>query len=79
MLDKISADEIYTLIVNERVRREMAISLIENYGLRQQREYMDKLRESSGCTTPEIEERLNMLGEKLDDMLNKIVEGYIEK
>ena len=78
MTDKIiTAEEIYALIENKEISKELGINLIHNYGLRKQREFMEKLKEEYSGNSIEIEGRIKIMSEKLDELLNKIMEAYI--
>ena len=70
MPDKIiTAEEIYN-IIDHKVSKDFGVNLIENYGLRKQREYIDCIIKES------LEKKLNKLNKMLDDLFEKTVEAY---
>ncbi|MDR1837582.1 MAG: hypothetical protein LBQ89_07990 [Treponema sp.] len=74
MSDKnMTAEEIFTLIDNQSVNKETGIGLIENYGFRKQREFINNLQKDTPGYTGEIEGIIDRLNTELDKMLNAII------
>jgi hypothetical protein len=76
MSEKIyTADDIFTLIDNQSVVRDMGIKLIENYGYRKQREAVENLQKEFGCYSVEIEKVITRITIQLDEMLKNTVDA----
>jgi hypothetical protein len=74
MSEKIyTAEDIYTLIDNKSVTKDVGVKLIENYGYRQQREAIEKLQSEFGGYSVEIEDAIGKVNAQLDEMLKNTV------
>ena len=71
MLDKnnLTASEIYTLVRYDYTSRDEAVKAIENYGLRKQLEYAEKIKNESSEIAAEMKQRFNAVNERLDEIL----------
>jgi len=72
---KMTAEEIYYGIRSDSMTGEMGIKLIENYGIQKQKEFINKLQEEYPGYSGEIEVLITEMNNKLDTMLNNIVEA----
>jgi hypothetical protein len=68
-----TAEEIFTLIDNQSVNKETGIGLIENYGFRKQREFINNLQKDAPSYSGEIEGIIDRLNTELDKMLNAFI------
>jgi len=78
MLDKnnMTASEIYTFIRYDYAKdRDEAVKVIENYGLRKQREFMNNLKEEILGYSAEITEKIKRMNDQLDKLLNSVLEA----
>jgi len=70
--ENLTAESIFTLIDNQSVSKEGGIKLIENYGIRKQREFMNSLQEEYP-TSKKIMEAIERINNQLDEMLKSII------
>ena len=74
MLDKkMTAEEIYDLIVERTAGKDMGIKLIHNYGLRKQQEIINNLQKEAPGYSGEIEGIIEKMNAQLDEMINAII------
>jgi len=71
--DNYTPESIFTLIDNKSVSREVGIKLIENYGIRQQGDAVEKLQNELGGYSAEIEAAINRINARLEEMFNQTV------
>jgi hypothetical protein len=69
----ITAEEIFSMIDNQSINRETGIKLIENYGLRKQREAVESLQKEFGGYSSEIETTITRITAQLDEMLKNTI------
>jgi hypothetical protein len=70
-----TAEDIYNAINSDSVSREMAISLIENHGLRCARSSVEEIHREAGVIHKEIEEVLTRISKNLDEHLDNILQA----
>jgi hypothetical protein len=70
-----TAIEIYTAIDSQKVGRDTGIKLIENYGLKKQREMIEKATNEIGGYSADVQEALKKINDQLDEMLNRVLGG----
>jgi len=73
-----TAEEIYYGISSGSIAREMGIKLIENYGIQQKKEFINKFHADYPVWTEDIKAIIDSINEKLDTMLKNIVEAARE-
>ena len=73
MPEKITAEEIYTLIDTKQINKELGINLIENYGFRKQREYMEKIIIESSEISNDMKIWFDRINSKIDELFNSIM------
>jgi len=74
------AEEIYDMINNNLVTRSSGVNLIKNYGLRRERYAVKALLKDTPLEMEmKMSETINRMSVKLDEMLEKIVEGCKKK
>jgi hypothetical protein len=68
-----TAEEIYTSISSRSVTKEIAIKLIENYGLRRERKAIEEM--NNGISrSEEIENTIKSIISKLDELFERTLE-----
>jgi predicted phage tail protein len=72
-VENMTAEDIFTLIDNQSVNKEVGVKLIENYGIKQKQKELVELQEKYGGYTDEIEKALDSMNKKLDEMLKTIL------
>jgi hypothetical protein len=71
--EKITAHQIFSKIKWTSISKEMGISLIENYGIQKQKEFINQLQEEYPVYSPKIIETIEKLNKQLDEMLKSII------
>ena len=66
-------ENIYTMIDNKSVSKDTGIKLIENYGIRQQQEAIEKLQNEFGGYSAEVEEAISRISAQLDEMMKNVM------
>jgi hypothetical protein len=70
---KIMAGEIFAKIKYTSISKEMALSLIENYGIQRQKEFINSLQEEYPAYSVKIMETIEKINGQLDDMFKNII------
>jgi len=67
--ENLTAENIFTLIDNQSVSKDVGIKLIENYGIQQQKGFINKLQDEYPACSEKIIETLKKINSLLDEML----------
>jgi hypothetical protein len=70
---KLTAEEIYLMIDNQSVNKEVGTKLIENYGIQQQKEFINKLQDEYPACSEKIIETIKRINDQLDEMLKNAI------
>ncbi|WP_461246528.1 hypothetical protein [Treponema sp. R6D11] len=69
--ENFTAENIFDMIDNQSVSKDGGVKLIENYGIRKQREIMNSLQEDFPASK-KIMEAIERINNQLDEMLKSI-------
>ena len=69
-----TAEKVYSLIKNNAISKEVAIKLIENYGLRHERTAIEKLQQEI-CLP--FSEEMKIILKRIESKLNEVLEKTV--